>query len=125
MPEPPDVTPLHGVTWRPAYERDSVLRFLAEVEAEESRLGEELEAAQSRLDGASRSRLAREAEARAELGALARAAQAEIVRLEEDHRRRVDAIRAAAADEAARILAAARDGTAATSRSPIEAEARP
>lgn len=93
--------------WQLSYDRASVERYLAEVEAERARLQGEIDRALARRDAAREEIAAREAAAQAELGALVLATQNELERIEAGHREVLDTIRRAAEAEGERVLAAA------------------
>lgn len=104
--------PLDGLSWRPAYDRESIERFAAQVAAEERRLRTEIEVAIGRAVAATASTPVAERD----LGALMLAVQDELEALEADHRRLLDEIRAAAEAEAARVLESAREEVAGVRR---------
>ena len=95
------------VHWQVAYDRGSVDRFIAEVEAERSRLQGQIETTREHLRQA-RAAAARQEDAQAELAARFLAVQEELETIERQHRISLDAIGAEAAQAAARLLAAAR-----------------
>lgn len=95
---------LEEVAWRPSYDRESVNRYLAEVEAEKSRLLAEIRLAEEREAAAQeRYRTKAATERDAVLGALLLAARAETDRVETEHRETVAAIQALADEESATI----------------------
>jgi len=96
-----------AIVWKRSYDRDSVDRFLAEVEAERTRLLGEIERAAARRDTALEAAAASAAAAIASLGEVVLARSHELAQIEEQHAEIVATIRAAAETEAARILAAA------------------
>jgi hypothetical protein len=104
--------PLDDLPWRPAYDRESIERFAAELAAEERRLRTEIEAARGRTAAAATSTPVDPRD----LGALMLAVQDELEALEADHRRLLDGIRAAAEAEAARVLESAREEVAGVRR---------
>lgn len=77
---------------------------LAELEAARDRLTGELAAVRARIQALMSHKAASTLRRRAELDELERSAAAAIELMEDDHRRRVDALRRAADDEVARIL---------------------
>ena len=97
------ITSLEDVTWRPSYDRESVDRYLAAVEAEKARLLAEIRAAEERTAAAQERYQENAAERDALLGELLLAARAEIDRVDTDHRTTVAAITAAAEEEATRL----------------------
>lgn len=113
--QPTSVEPdsLDDVQWEVAYDRDSVSRFLVEVEAERTRLLAEIAAARGRAARAEAQSAARRAAAQVELGELVLAAQAELAAMEREHQELAAGIRAAARAEATRVLEAARAEAAA------------
>lgn len=104
---------LDDLPWQLSYDRASVNRFVAEVEAERARLHEAIEAARARVQQAQAAATARQVEASEELGALVLAAQRELEEMERHHRLVLDAIAAAAEKEVARLLARAGEEAAA------------
>ena len=83
-------------------------RYLADVDAERTRLKAQIAAAEARADEA-RARVERvRAADESQVAALVLATRAELDRIDEEHRTAVDAIRAGALEKAARILEAAR-----------------
>lgn len=106
-------TDLDEVRWELAYDRASIDRFAAQVEAERRRLLAEIEAAEARVSIAKSGIAARQAEERVELGSLVLLAQAELAQIEREHHEIVSAIRAAADVEVNRVLDAARAEAAA------------
>ncbi len=103
---------LEGVEWQTTYDRASVDRYLADVEAERARLRADIEAAEARAASA-RARTERQKAAdEAQVGALVLATRAEIERIEREHKDAVDAIRSVALEKAARILEVARNEAA-------------
>ena len=101
--EPAPIAGLDDMAWRPSYDRESVDRYLAAVEAEKSRLLEEIRLAEERAATAQERREASAAEREALLGSLLLAARAEIDRIDTEHRTIVEEIHAAAEKEAADI----------------------
>ncbi|MGH9273320.1 MAG: hypothetical protein ACRDZU_01630 [Acidimicrobiales bacterium] len=99
--------------WKLRYERAAVDRFLADTDAERSRLQAEIEVAQAQRDAARRVVAARETEAQATLGAFVFEYEREMAELEVSHHEVITTIRAAAEGEAARVLAAAQREVAA------------
>lgn len=99
---------LGDVEWQTSYDRESVDRFVAEIETEKARLTEEIAAAQAR-EASARERLAtQQAYNEMQLGALVVSARTELDRIEKQHVDAVTAIRAEALEKAAEILGAAR-----------------
>ena len=94
--------------WHVSYDRASIERFLAEVEAERGRLQNEIEMTQARLEQARAAKVVRAATAQTEVAALVLAAQEKLAAIERQHHEVLETIRAAAVEEAARLLAAAR-----------------
>lgn len=103
---------LEGVEWRTSYDRASVDRYLADVEAERARLRADIEAAEARAASARALAERHQAADEAQVGALVLATRAEIERIEREHKDAVDAIRSAALEKAARILEVARNDAA-------------
>lgn len=101
------------IEWQDGYDRASVEQFFAEVEAERGRLTAEIADAQERLQRAQGALEARRLAGHADFTEIVAAAQRELAAVEEEHRELVAAIRKAAVDEAARVLAAARAEAAA------------
>jgi hypothetical protein len=103
----PPIPGLEGVSWRPSYDRESVDRYLAEVEAEKERLLAEIAAAEERAEAAEarcRTGAAEQSTERdALLGTLMMAARAEVDRVDAEHRAVISAIHALAEEEASRI----------------------
>ena len=92
-----------ALPWRRSYDRTSVERFLADIDAERTRL-------QRAIEQVRRERVAVAAgvsDRTAALGAAARAAWRELEHIEGEHREIVATIRAAAETESSRILGAA------------------
>lgn len=108
-----ELTRSEDLHWQISYDRASVDRFVAEVEAERARLQAAIEEARARLRQARAEATARQAEAREELGALVLAAQQELEEIERHHRETLEVIQAAAVEEAARLLIRAREEVAA------------
>ena len=94
------------VRWQRSYDRASVDRFVAEVEAQRGRLRAEIAAAQAAAHAAA----ARTGEARTsdDLVSLVVDAQRQLDTMEREHQEMVSAIQATAEEEAERILTAAR-----------------
>ena len=99
---------LHAVSWYPSYDRATVERYLASLDAERARLEAEIAAAERRTAAAQAAVAARNAELETGLGAVVLAAQSEVNRIEQEQAAAVAAIRAEADAEAARIREAAR-----------------
>jgi hypothetical protein len=105
---PTPVAGLDEVEWHVSYDRESVDRFLAEVEEEKARLTAAIAAAEAR-EAEARERLAtQKAYNEEQLGALVVSARTELDRVEKEHADAVAAIRAEALEKAARILESAR-----------------
>ena len=98
--------------WQDSNDRASLDRFIAEVELESTQLQRQIEAARARVQDA-RAAATRRADATADFGALLLVAQNELERIEREHREILEAIGAAAREEAARLVAAACDSAAA------------
>lgn len=101
-----------GISWFSSYDRESVERFLAEVDAEKARLLAAIEEAERRTVVAMTRAAATHKAAQASLGALVLAAQEEISALEREHEVLVERIRSTAEAEASRLLAAATEEAA-------------
>jgi cell division septum initiation protein DivIVA len=101
--QPAPMTGVDDVAWRPSYDRQSVDRYLADVETEKARLLEEIRLAEERVTAAQERGRASTTERDALLGALLLAARAEMERVDTEHRAGVAAIYAAAEEEAAGI----------------------
>lgn len=99
---------LENVSWQLSYDRASVERFVADVEATRSSLEAEIDDAKRRLLQAQEAKTERRSDLPAELGALVLAAQREFVELERSHLEMVNSIKEAASLEAMRILETAR-----------------
>ncbi len=99
---------LENVSWQLSYDRASVERFVADVEATRSSLEAEIDDAKRRLLQAQEAKAERQSDLPAELGALVLAAQREFVELERSHLEMVNSIKEAASLEAMRILETAR-----------------
>lgn len=94
--------------WHVSYDRPSMERFVAEVEAERARLQKEIDVTKARLEQARAANVVRAATTQAAVGALVLAAQEDLAGIERQHQDVLETIRAAAVEEAARLLAAAR-----------------
>lgn len=103
----PSLPAPEAITWTRSYDRESVDRFLAEVEAHRTGLLRDIDRAIARRDAALESAAAKAAAAAAALGAIALARSSDVARLEEEHQELVATIRSAAETEATRILTAA------------------
>lgn len=99
---------LAGVEWYPAYDRGSVERYLAVLDADRDRLEREIAGAERRTVASREALAVRTVELEASLGAVVLAARAELDRIEREQEEAVAAIRAEAETEAARIREAAR-----------------
>lgn len=109
---------LDDLHWQTTYDRASIERFVAEVDAERARLQSEIDQARSRLGRAQQAQASRRSDLASQLGDLVMDAHRRLVEMERNHQQLIDTIRATAEEEAARILdaaraAAARLGTAA------------
>lgn len=111
-PPDPAGSALPPLRWQVSYERASVERFVAEVEAERSRLRSQIEESKAEVERA-KAAAARQAAAQAELAAMVLAIQVETARIEREHRDTLEAIGAAAEEAAVRLLAAGREEAAA------------
>lgn len=98
-----DIAGLEGIAWRPSYDRESIDRYLAAVEAEKSRLRAEIRLAEERAATAQERCQASSTERDALLGTLLLTARAEMDRVDTEHRTRISAIYALAEEESARI----------------------
>ena len=94
---------LEDVDWRPSYDRDSVDRHLAAVEAEKARLLAEIRQAEERAAAAQERCQTSTTEREALLGSLLLAARAEMDRVDTEQRATVTTILSMAEEEAARI----------------------
>ncbi len=99
---------LENVSWQLSYDRASVERFVADVEATRSTLEAEIDDAKRRLLQAQEAKAERQSDLPSELGAMVLAAQREFVELERSHLEMVNSIKEAASLEAKRILETAR-----------------
>jgi hypothetical protein len=109
---------LDALPWEQSYDRATLERFIAEVDAERARLRAEIEVAKARTRAARAGGSVRQAERHEALGALVLAAERELAELEAEHDLMVAEIQAAADAEAARILEAARAEVARRDASP-------
>ncbi len=97
---------------RPSDDRmTSTDQYLAQVAMENARLRDLIDVARARIRNATTAAPDR-VNAQAEFTALFRAAQGELERIEREHHATLEAMAAAAADEAARLIAAARQEAA-------------
>lgn len=99
---------MSDLCWQPSYERASVDRFLADVDAERVRLQGVIAATKRHLETL-RVAAARRAEAEAEFAAQVLAVQQELEGIEREHRESLEAIDTVAGHAAARLLDAARE----------------
>jgi hypothetical protein len=100
--------PLGAVGWQRSYDRASVERFNAEIEAERVRLEAAIAEAERRIEVARRRDEQRGRLDESALSELVMASKAELDRIESEQRNAVSAIRTAAEAEAARYLELAR-----------------
>ena len=107
MPAGPD-----ELQWRVSYDRESVDRFISEIEVERARLENEIRSARERIERARVGAADRRAQVDAELGALVIAAHKELEEIELQHREILEAI-AVGAQEAVALLSGAREEAAA------------
>lgn len=98
---------LGELAWHSAYDRESVERYFAEVDAARATLLAGISAAEARVAEAEQGLAAQVEVDEARLGALVVAARAEMDRLEDEHRQAVQRLRAEAFAEAAELLAVA------------------
>ncbi len=98
---------LEAITWTRSYDRQSVDRFLAEIEAQRAGLLRDVERASARRDAALELVAGRTTAAAAALGAIVIARSSDVAKLEEEHQEVIATIRSAAETEAARILTVA------------------
>lgn len=104
--------PPSELQWQVSYDRESVDRFVSEIEVERARLDGEIKSARERIERARAGAADRRARVEAELGALVIAAHRELEEIELQHREILDAI-AVGAQQAVAILSAAREEAAA------------
>ena len=112
-----DWSSIDDLAWQPSYDRASVTDFMARVATERARLEREIEVATERAAEARSSLQARTAADEERLGRVVLAAQDEIERMEREFDAAIARTRAAALEEAARILQVARTEAAAVEAS--------